>query len=173
VLHVVHDALIIIGCYHEGRMRPKGSQPNVNGTTVRRVTVAEAARFLDVSTDAVGSWIQRGTLDSIKVDGTVYVLVDADHLHSNDDRASDDIRFLEGLRDQVVAIREQLDQERETNRDTRRIIAILAESAPKPLLPHKPESPGRWSEVELIYRRSDDVPGRGPKRSWWRKLLGA
>ena len=173
MLHVVHDAFMTMGCYHEGRMQRKGSRPNVNGTTVRRVTVAEAARFLDVSTDAVGSWIQRGTLDSIMVDGTVYVLVDADRLHSNDDRASDDIRFLESLRDQVAALREQLDQEREANRDTRRIIVTLTEGAPKQLLPHKPESPGRWSEVELIYQCSDDEPGRGPKRSWWRKLLGA
>jgi len=165
-----------MGCYYEVTMQRKGSQPNVDGTTVRRVTVAEAARFLDVSTDAVGSWIQRGTLDSIKVDGTVYVLVDADQLHSDDDRSSDDIRFLEGLRDQVATLRDQLDQEREVNRDTRRMIASLTESAPKgapkPLLPHEPEATGRWSEVELVYRRSDNDPTQEPELSWWRKLLG-
>ena len=153
-------------------MQRKNSRSNVDGMTVRRVSVAEAARFLDVSVDTVGGLIQRGTLDSIRVYDTVYVLIDADRLRSDGDRATVDIRFLEGLRDQVASLREQLDQEREANRDTRRIIAALTESSPRLELPRRPQTPGRWSEVELVYRRSDEHQESGSQRPWWRKLLG-
>ena len=172
MLHVVHDALIISGCYPESTMRHRGSRSNVNGATVRHVTVAEAARFLDVSVDTVGGLVQRGTLDSIRVDDTVYVLVDADQLRSDGDRGPDDLRFLEGIRDQIASLREQLDQEREANRGIRRTIAALTESSPQPHLPRKPQTPARWSEVELVYRRSDEHQEAGSERPWWRKLLG-
>ena len=153
-------------------MQRKSPRSNVNSTTVLRVTVAEAARFLDVSAEDVGRLVHGGTLDSIKVDGMVYVLVDTDQLHADDDQASDDTRFLGGLKDQVASLRKQLDQEREANRDTRRIIATLTQSVTLASPPNGPESLGRWSEVELVYRRYDDDPGPGPERSWWRKLLG-
>ena len=139
------------------RMQRRSSQSNVNCVTVRRVTVAEAARFLEVSTDAVGSLVQRGTLDSIKVDGAVYVLVDADQRRPNEDRVSEDVRFLEGLRDQVATLREQLDQERAVNRDYRRIIATFAQGFRVVPPPEEPKSHGRWSEIELVYRRIDDA----------------
>jgi hypothetical protein len=128
------------------------------------VTVAEAARFLDVSTDAVGSLVQRGTLDSIKVDGTVYVLVDADQLHPSDEWVREDIRFLEGLRDEVASLREQLDQERTVNQDYRRMIDALTQSATVVPSPDKPEARGRWSEIELVYRRTDDGSSPPPER---------
>lgn len=147
------------------RMQHRRSHSNFDGVPVRRVTVAEAARFLDVSTDAVGSLVQRGTLDSIKVDGTVYVLVDADQLTPNDYRESGDIRFLEGLRDQVASLREQLDQERAVNRDYRRIIATLTQHLRVVPSPKGPESHGRWSEIELVYRRTHDEPAPDPERS--------
>lgn len=145
-------------------MQRRHSQSNADGVSVRRVTVAEAARFLDVSIDAVGSLVQRGTLNSIKVDGAVYVLVDVDQLRPNDDRVSDDITFLEGLRDQVASLREQLDQERAVNRGYRRIIDALAQSVPVAPPPDRPESRGRWSEIELVYRRTDVGPGPDPER---------
>ncbi len=148
------------------RMQRRDSQSNVNGVPVRRVTVAEAARFLDVSTDAVGSLVQQGTLDSIKVDGAVYVLVDADELRSNEDRVSDDIRFLEGLRDEVASLREQLDQERAVNQDYRRRIDAIAQSETAVTPGERPETRGRWSEIELVYRRTDDGSCLPPERPW-------
>jgi hypothetical protein len=144
-------------------MQRRHPQSNVNGMPVRRVTVAEAARFLDVSTDAVGTLVQRGTLDSIKLDGAVYVLVDADQLRPNDDRVRDDIRFLEGLRDEVASLREQLDQERAVNQDYRRIIDALAQNVTIVPPPDKSEARGRWSEIELVYRRTDDGSGLPPE----------
>ncbi len=48
-------------------------------TTTRlgtRYTVQEAAEILGASVDAVRGRIRRGTLDSMRVDGIVYVLLD-------------------------------------------------------------------------------------------------
>src|SRR5829696_153051 len=46
--------------------------------TRRQVTVQEAARLLDTTVEGVRSRIKRGSLDSIRVSGTVFVLLDDD-----------------------------------------------------------------------------------------------
>jgi hypothetical protein len=43
----------------------------------QRHTVKEAADVLGITVDAVRGRIRRGTLDSVKLDGVVYVLLDA------------------------------------------------------------------------------------------------
>ena len=48
-----------------------------------RVTVADAARLLGLSAEAVRIRIKRGTLASEKVEGTVYVILDADPTRPN------------------------------------------------------------------------------------------
>ena len=46
--------------------------------TGRRYTVAEAARLLDTTAEAIRSRIKRGTLQSVKEGATVYVLLSPD-----------------------------------------------------------------------------------------------
>ena len=56
----------------------------------QRHTVKEAADELGITVDAVRGRIRRGTLDSVKLDGVVYVLLDATNReHQNDASATE------------------------------------------------------------------------------------
>src|SRR5215218_2128962 len=57
--------------------------------TTDRVTVADAARLLGLSAEAVRLRIKRGTLASEKVEGSVYVILDADPTRPSADRTTD------------------------------------------------------------------------------------
>ncbi len=168
LLHVVYDAFMAINCYIVSRMQRDDDQTKTNRATVRRVTVAEAARLLNLSAEAVRSRIQRGTLDSIKVDGTVYVLIDADQVQPSSVQANDQTPLIQSLQalvqslqDQAAYLREQLDQERKANRENRRIIAALTQRIPQ--LPEPPKLPEPDSEE----------PTESPEsRPWWRRKSG-
>jgi CII-binding regulator of phage lambda lysogenization HflD len=168
VLHVVYDAFIIISCYIVDRMQQGDDQTKTNRATVRRVTVAEAARLLNLSAEAVRSRVQRGTLDSIKVDGTVYVLLDADQTQQNAVKADNQtplihglLALVESLQDQVTYLREQLDQERKANRENRRIITALAQRIPQ--LPELLKTPK--PETQELAESPESRP-------WWRMKSG-
>jgi len=124
----------------------KTEQPT--SQTDRRVSVAEAAVLLGLSEDAVRSRLKRGTLHKEKArDGTVRVVLGAsgspnrsanDTVQPNDRQTTSHsiehlprTELLETLRDQVEFLRQQLDQEREANRENRRIIAGLVQRAPE------------------------------------------
>src|SRR5215204_5915097 len=56
----------------------------------QRYTVQEAAEVLGTSVDAVRGRIRRGTLDSLKVDGVVYVLLDSTNQERQSDKTTTD-----------------------------------------------------------------------------------
>jgi hypothetical protein len=157
-----------INCYIVNRMRRNDDRTKTNRATVRRVTVAEAARMLNVSAEAVRSRVQRGTLDSIKVDGAVYVLLDADQVRPSTVRPDDQTPLIESLQalvqslqDQTAYLREQLDQERKANRENRRIIAALTQRIPQLAEPTESPEPEPQEPTKLP---------QSP--SWWRRKSG-
>jgi hypothetical protein len=108
-----------------------------------RLTVAGAAERLGITKEAVRKRIARGTLHAEKdPDGTVRVYVPPSPTPS--DAAGRD-ELVEELRDQVRYLRDQLDQERDANRENRRIIAALTSRIPE-LPPASSEEP---SESDL------------------------
>lgn len=168
MLHLVYDALIAVNCYIVDGMQRDDDLTKTNRATVRRVTVAEAAHLLNLSAEAVRSRVQRGTLDSIKIAGTVYVLVDADQTQQNAVKADNQTLLIQSLQalvqslqDQATHLREQLDQERKANRENRRIIAALTQRIP--YLPEPPRPPG--PEPEKPTKPLETY-------SWWRRKSG-
>ena len=150
-------------------MRRNEDRTRTNRATVRRVTVAEAARMLDLSTEAVRSRVQRGTLDSIKVDGAVYVLLDADQVRPSAARTDDQTPLIQSLQalvqslqDQATNLREQLEQERRANRENRRIIAALTQRIPQ-------RRPGPPEATEPETQESTEP---SESHSWWRRRSG-
>lgn len=140
-------------------------QTKTSRATVRRVTVAEAARMLNLSAEAVRSRVQRGTLDSIKVDGTVYVLLDADQAQRTFVNADNQMVLIQSLNalihsleDHTTYLREQLEQEHKANRENRRIIAALTQR-----IPQLPETRGASAPEP---QEPTELP---ESRSWWRK----
>jgi len=172
-------------------MQPFHDQPSANNSTnqptdyptSRRVTVPEAATLLGISQDAVRSRLKRGTLRREKMpDGTVLVsLGDATNDRPmtdssanrqpdqpTDQRPTDEL--VEVLRDQVDHLRDQLQQEREANRENRRIIAGLVQRVPElepagEAPPDAQNGPGAVSEDE---ERVETTPEQEhDSRAWW------
>ena len=127
-------------------MRYTADTPPDTPTDISRLTVPEAARTLGISPEAVRNRLSRGTLDSIKENGTVYVLLENDMARSTTDTPNDMARSTAGTpggtpdayvalvaaKDETInLLRSQLEAEREANQENRRIIAGLVQRVPE------------------------------------------
>jgi len=160
--------------------RSNGDIPN----GVSKLTVPKAAQALGISPEAVRNRLSRGTLDSVKEEGTVYVLLDTDRLQYTNDmpRYNTDTphdilgesTVLTSAKDETIRVlSEQLEAEREANRENRRIIAGLVQRVPE-LEPAREAAPEpRESSVA-----ASDEQGNGGviqedrDRSWLRRFFG-
>lgn len=164
---------------HTDKAHPNGAQT--------RVTVAEAAQLLGLSAEAVRSRVQRGTLESTKEKGTVYVLLDADQASpkrrpNGDEEAAqtdarthlggDQARYIDSLEGQVEWLRREVERKDTIIMQMAQANAALAAKVPELEAPPEP----RESDVSASEGRGGaDVPPEGQDReqpvSWWRKLL--
>ena len=154
-----------------------------------RVTVKEAARLTGLSEEAVRGRIKRNTIAHERTPrGEVYVVLNADQVQrdtdQSNDRPSDQSELVEELRDQVRYLRGQLDQERDANRENRRIIAGLTQRIPELEAASSSEPPEASQTVEEEPQRAEprsDAPSPqtatqrpqgGTLRGLRRRLLG-
>ena len=167
-------------------MEPDNGQPTTDQATDRRVTVPEAALLLGLSEDAVRSRLKRGTLRrETASDGTVLVVLGPDgspdrpttnRNQPTTGQATDQPAqvmmqaHLDSLQEQIVHLRQQLEEAHEANRENRRIIAGLVQRVPElEAAPEPREAPVSPSEE----RGESDVPPEEKKPvSWWRRLFG-
>lgn len=149
------------------------------------------------------SRLKRGTLHKEKTrDGTVFVVLDgasyarenlgeADRLTTNQTTSPiaqqtdqpvlvDVLRDqLNDQRDQVAYLREQLDAEREANRENRRIIAALTQRIPELESPQEESTEPRGSSKTMTEGKTNDNPPlnlqeSAQERSWlYRFFFGA
>src|SRR5215211_7462982 len=101
------------------------AKPSDEGTTV-----AEAARMLGITEGAVQKRVERGKLAAEHTqDGRLMVYLESDTATTDTTRdrprQSRDERYTRSLEEQVTYLRSQLDQEREANRENRRVIVAL------------------------------------------------
>jgi hypothetical protein len=94
----------------------------------RWLDVGEAARELDISTDAVRKRIARGSLRSDKENGSVRVWLDDGGTEAGHEAQVDGGALVESLQDQVMYLRSQLAEEREARRRADTIIAQLTQA---------------------------------------------
>jgi len=147
----------------------------------QRYTVQEAAEVLGTSVDAVRGRIRRGTLDSLKVDGVVYVLLDSTNQERQSDKTTTDAdEKRQETVDQselVAELRGQIDWLR---REVERKDTILMQMAQRiPELEPAREEPREPREVpvsssEETDRGKVDQEQQEPtqRRSWWRQFFG-
>jgi len=149
------------------------------------MSVAEAARLLGISEGAVRKRVERGKLAAEHApDGRLVVYLGRATTTTDTTRdrprQSRDDRYTRSLEEQVAYLRGQLDQERDANRENRRIIAGLTQRIPE-LQAADPTEPAETSPqtVEEEPTKAEDapVPGPGPqtdtqRRPWWRRLIG-
>ena len=113
----------------------------------QRHSIPDAAKVLALTEEAVRQRVKRGTLDSIKVDGKLFVLLEGDRSSdvsngekrrgtdtssdTSNDISGDTSRLVDALEDEVAHLRRQLDQANERDRENRRIIAGLVQRVPE------------------------------------------
>lgn len=144
------------------------------------MTVADAADRLGITKEAVRKRISRGSLRSDKDQGgTVRVYIPSSGTASGTaSPAGDRDELVEELRDQVRYLRGQLDQERDANRENRRIIAGLTQRIPEQLEAASSSEPPEASQrVEEEPERAEPRSGtagsqEGMRRPWWRRVFG-
>jgi|SRR5215218_1705471 hypothetical protein len=106
----------------------------------QRLTVKEAADALGISSDAVRTRIQRGTLRSIHERGRVWVVLDPDETRSNTDRSIDQTELVHELRARVAFLEGQLKIRTEENRRKDHLLAAALERIPALEPPQRPEN---------------------------------
>ena len=109
----------------------------------QRHSIPDAAKALALTEEAVRQRVKRGTLNSIKVDGKLFVLLEGDMSYdvsngekrqvtdTSSDSSGDTSRLVDALEDEVAHLRRQLDQANERDRENRRIIAGLVQRVPE------------------------------------------
>jgi hypothetical protein len=160
---------------------------------VRRTTVAEAARLLGISAEAVRGRIRRGTLPVEREEGTVYVLLegaaedrtDADQSRTTGDQPgdrpqSDSDALISQMQGEVAYLREQLAEEREARRRADTLLAQLMQRIPElepPTEAPPDERDARETDSESAAGVRDRPDAPGPetatsRRPWWRRVFG-
>ena len=133
-----------------------------------RVTVQEAARLLGISEGAVRARIHRGTLETERDSGTVYVRLNADDTANERTEQSE---LVQTLREYNAALERQLNAEREASAELRRIVAGLVQRIPELEAPSEPrESPETATEGEAEPHPAGGA--EGAQRPWWRRWFG-
>lgn len=151
---------------------------------MERFPVTEAANILSISTEATRQRIKRGTLLTERdEEGNVFVLLKrttADSTrtdtngtyggtHTNSNRTEDGTDDKERL---IEFLRDQLREEREANRENRRIIAGLVQRVPELDSVREPrEAPVSASDQPGNGDAPEDQDGPQERRSWWRRIF--
>jgi transposase-like protein len=147
-----------------------------------RVTVAEAARRLGITPDAVRKRFHGGHMGGERdEEGRIFVYLDPDTTEPRmlgEDSAT--VRLIEELREHNAFLRDQLREEREESRRKDHLLAAALErlpiieapqeapdTPPEPRGSSEPVSEGAGKGTDQSHE-SDQEP-----RSWWQRLFGA
>ncbi len=137
-----------------------------------RVTVQEAAHLLGISEGAVRARIHRGTLQTERDGGTVYVRLDADN--TTNDR-TEQSELVQTLREYNVVLVRQLNAEREASAELRRIIAGLIQRVPElePASEPRESAESARETTERYTAPPADAPREeATEQPWWRRWFG-
>ncbi len=170
-------------------MRTNGDRPTTSPTSPRPVggiTVQEAADLLGTTVDGVRSRIKRGTLDSAKVGGAVYVLLAPDQSPPSSDQprlggtspdqsatSPEDRDALLAAKDETIShLCRELDARNEELRRKDTIIMTLAQRVPELEAPRNGQDGAQEPRPEAGGVEDGERDGGPEKRSWWRRVFG-
>jgi hypothetical protein len=135
----------------------------------QRLTVKEAASALGISSEAVRTRIQRGTLRSMHERGRVWVVLDFDETRSNTSRTGDQTELVDELRARVAFLEGELKIRTEENRRKDHLLAAALERIPA-LEP--PESPETDASPRPGTPGHPETETHTETRPWWRRVFG-
>lgn len=143
----------------------------------------EAAAALGTSVDAVRKRIQRGTLESERQDGKVYVWLGKDRTVESETLTSAKDETITELRERVASLEHQLQLRAEEIQRRDVIISQFAQRIPElpptereePSEPHDSADSGPEGEEAQTKQEGSQTSSQHPqeqKRSWWRRMFG-
>jgi hypothetical protein len=143
-------------------------------------TVQEAAEILGITVDAVRGRIRRGTLDSMKVDGQVYVLLDATSREQHTDESStnqadsrhltdDEAQLVASVQERISASEDQIEWLRREVERKDTIIMQMAQRIPE--LETAPERREGSEKPSGATDNSEVQPESSERRSWLYKFF--
>jgi hypothetical protein len=141
-----------------------------------RLTVPEAAHVLGISPEAVRNRLSRGTLESVKVEGTVYVLIDRDRARSingiPNDIPGESAALISQMQGRIDSLEIQLERADERDRENRRIIAALTSRIPAIEAPQEATESSETGVEQQGRGRVPPEPQTAAQRPWWRRIIG-
>jgi excisionase family DNA binding protein len=138
-----------------------------------RLTVAEAAAWLGITEDAVRKRIHKHKIRYERdPDGRYFVYPnEADRRQDRSDTDPQE-RLIANLEGQNRFLRAQLEAERESNRENRRLLAAALERIPPQLeAPSEPREAPETATAEETERHPGGAQ-EGAQRPWWRRVFG-
>ena len=155
------------------------------------ITVANAARILGVSKQALRQRIYRDTIPHRKdPDGTVFVRItehnaevngetnaeiNVENHTENSGHTEDGLshELIDELKDRLVFVERQLEKEQDASAELRRIVAGLVQRVPELEAPpeprYAPETASPQSDRGMAPENTQEAVER---RSWWRRFFG-
>jgi DNA-binding transcriptional MerR regulator len=139
-----------------------------SATEQQRLNSKEVADALGISVDAVRMRARRGTLEAEHdANGRLYVWLDAD------EPQSDTAALISAKDETIAALREQLEEANERDRENRRIIAALTSRIPAI---EAGEASAARESPESAGEGLADTPGpqeaaRSEAMPWWRRIF--
>jgi len=150
-----------------------------------RVSVAEAARRLGVSQDAVYKRIKRGTIPWEKgAEDKTYVWIEEEDVSTDSPNSSTDRSYdsstdpstdplVDELRDRIGFLERQLEHEQRAHGELRRLLAGALERIPELEASAEPrEAPVTASEETDKGTAPPEQQETSQRRSWWRAFFG-
>jgi hypothetical protein len=125
--------------------RPEGVQDGIE--------IADAARRLGISVDAVRKRLDRGTLQGVKVDGRWRVFLPDEAPARADLRSEESAELVQALRAQVADLQRRLDDAERERAEMRQLVSQAQQLAGARLLPAAREEPESTPESGETQRR--------------------
>jgi hypothetical protein len=160
------------GC---GRAVPAYSEGRVFVVVPERHSVQDAADILGITTGAVRSRLSRGTLQSVKEGGTVYVLLPAGtHRHAARDATDmpdESSALMSEMRDRIAFLERELERKDAILLNMTEAMKAIAPPAQEESSEPR-EAPVTATEEMREARPASGGAQEGAKRPWWRRWFG-
>jgi predicted transcriptional regulator len=140
----------------------------------QRVSVKEAAKLLNISEAAIRQRIQRDSIAHERDEEANRIYVILDEVEDLDGSLNGGETEIEHgyARELIDTLREQLDAERESNRENRRIIAALTSRIPQLEAPTEtPQDPERATEG-ASGTEAPEPENQSSRPGWFRRFFG-
>jgi excisionase family DNA binding protein len=135
-----------------------------------RMTVSEAADTLGITRDAVYKRVERNKIRHERdADGQLYVYVEKSETSQRQNVQSESGALTSALEARIESLERQLEAERGSSAELRRLLAAALERIPPQL--ESPSEATESADEDEPHSATGEEQG-GTRRPWWRRMFG-